>query len=77
MTGVVKIEWLSDDNDCDTCGSNYADGARVTLNGEPLLELTPVASCFGGAHWDSADVYRLTLEKLGYQVEGCYQLEGY
>lgn len=69
MTDVVKIERLSDDNDCDTCGSNYADGARVTLNGEPLLELTPVASCFGGAHWDKADVYRLTLEKLGYQVE--------
>lgn len=69
MTGVVKIDWLWDDNDCDTCGVNCAGGARVTLNGVPLLELTPVASCFGGEDWSTADVYRLILEKLGYQVE--------
>lgn len=68
MTDVLEIKWLSDDSDCDTCGSSYADGARVTLNGEPLLELTPVASCLGGAHWSEADVYRKIIEKLGYQV---------
>lgn len=69
MAGVLKIERLCDESDCDTCGSNYAEGARVTLDGELLAELTPVASCFGGAHWDRADVYRLIIETLGYKVE--------
>jgi hypothetical protein len=66
--GKIHIEWLSDDNDCDTCGSNWADGASVTLDGKSLLELKPAASCFGGAHWDRADVYRLIMENLGYAV---------
>ena len=69
MADVVKIKWLWDESDCDTCGVSYAGGARVTLNGEPLLELTPVATCFGGDDWSTADVYRLIIEKLGYQVE--------
>jgi hypothetical protein len=68
LTDVLEIKWLSDDSDCDTCGFNYADGAEVTLDGEPLLELTPVAACYGGAHWSEADVYRKIIEKLGYQV---------
>lgn len=69
MADVVKIKWLWVVGDCDSCGSGYAEGARVTLNGEPLLELTPVATCFGGDDWSAADVYRLIIEKLGYQVE--------
>lgn len=66
----INIEWLSDDSDCDTCGSNWAEGAKVTNadTGELILHLQPAASCFGGDHWGDAEVYKLLLEKLGYNL---------
>jgi hypothetical protein len=64
----IKIEWLSDYIDCETCGGNDADGARVTIDGFVALELIPHAHCFGGDHWDERAVYRSILEHLGYTV---------
>lgn len=66
---MIKIEWLYDGHDCETCGQSYATGARVLLNGDLLLELEPVASCYDSQHYDEADVYRSILERLGYQIE--------
>ena len=66
---TIKIEWLSDDNDCEQCGYNYSYGARVWLEGAKFLELIPSASCFGGNHWDESDVYKEIFDKLGYRVE--------
>jgi len=69
MTGHIKIEWLSTSSDCDQCGGNYADGARVTLDGKPLLELIPRASCFGSEDdWERDEVLLRTLRALGYEV---------
>lgn len=65
---TIQIEWLSDYSDCDTCGMNYSDGARVTLDGKELLNLVPHASCYGGDHWDERTVYELILQELGYDV---------
>ena len=64
----IEIEWLYDSTDCDTCGSSYADGARVTLDGKPLLELIPRAHCMGGKHWDETAVHATILRALGYEV---------
>jgi hypothetical protein len=65
----IEIEWLSDSNDCDQCGGGYADGARVTLDGELLLELIPRASCFGSTDdWSEAAVHDAILRALGYEV---------
>lgn len=65
----IKIEWLHDDHDCETCGASYAEGARVTIDGAVALDLQPVAHCFDGKNWQDDDVYKLILEKLGYTVE--------
>lgn len=66
----LKIEWLSDCYDnCETCGSSYAEGARVYVDGELALDLAPSAHCFGGAHYDQADVYERILRHLGHEVE--------
>lgn len=65
----LKIELLSDYYDCDTCGSSYSEGARVTLDGVLLLELIPVAHCFGGDNWDEREVFAKILDKLGYDLE--------
>lgn len=65
----IKIEWLSDYSDCETCGGNYADGARVTIDGEVALDLEPAAHCYGGTHYDERDVFKRILEHLGHEVE--------
>jgi len=69
MTGTIKIQWLWDSTDCDTCGSSYADGAKVWLDDEIILELLPVASCYGGDNYDTSDVYLRVLKHLGYTIE--------
>lgn len=60
----IKIVWTSDEHDCDTCGSNYADGALVYFDEHLVLDLMPVASCFDSEHYDRSEVYRRILEKL-------------
>lgn len=67
----IEIEWLSDETDCDQagCSGGWADGARVTLDGKPLLELIPCASCFGSEDdWDSKAVLLRVLQALGHEV---------
>lgn len=69
----IDIEWLSDEQECDTCGWNWAGGARVKLDGELLLELIPRASCFGSEHdWDAAQVHVAILQALGHEVRTRY-----
>lgn len=72
VTAELKIQWLSDEYDCDDCGCSYAEGARVFLNEVSVLELLPVAHCFGGKSWTESEVYKQILEKLGITVEETY-----
>ena len=65
----LTIERLSDDCDCETCGTSWAEGAIVKLNDRIILELEPHASCYGGKSWTDADVYHEILKYLGYTVE--------
>lgn len=66
MVKTVSIEWLTDYyNDCETCGSSWADGARVSFDGEVVLECTPSAHCTGGDHWTEAEIYQKIIKLLG------------
>ena len=67
----IKIEWLSEYSDCDQagCSGGYSEGARVTIDGKLVLDLTPSASCFGGDHYDTSEVYRRIFAHLGHTVE--------
>lgn len=60
----ILIEWLTDYHSCETCGSSYAEGARVFVDGEVLLELEPVAHCFGGKNYSTSDVYAAIIERI-------------
>ncbi len=64
----IEIEWLDDSHDCETCGWSCAEGARVTINGEVALDLTPHAHCFGGDNYGRADVFERILSHLGHDV---------
>lgn len=64
----IEIEWLSDESDCDTCGTNWATGAIVKFEDRAPLEMFPVATCFGESSWDENEVYKKILEHLGHKV---------
>lgn len=66
----IEIEWVSDWNDCEQCGGNYANGALVRIDGaEPEgLDLAPVSACYDGTHYDREEVYRRILAHLGNEV---------
>lgn len=65
----IKIEWLSDTHDCETCGASWAEGARVTIDGELALDLEPHAHCYDGDNYEREDVFKRILERLGHTVE--------
>lgn len=66
----IKIEWLTDSNECETCGGGYAEGAKVWIDDALALDLTPHADCFGSDHdWSERDVLQRLLEHLGHTLE--------
>lgn len=65
----IRIEWLHDSHECETCGSSYAEGALVYIDGKLAIELQPVAHCFDGANYMDSDVYGRILAHLGHTVE--------
>lgn len=68
----IKIQWLSDEHDCDTCGGSYAEGAKITFeDGE--LKFAPSAHCFGGKSWSESEIYKLILQDLGHVIEEIYE----
>jgi hypothetical protein len=64
----IKIEWLYDEHDCETCGSSYATGARVQIGNDSLM-FDPIAHCYDGASWTMAEVYESILKHLGHELE--------
>lgn len=65
----IRIEWLHDSHSCETCGTSYAEGARVFIDGALALDLKPVAHCYDGASYYDSDVYRRILTHIGHTVE--------
>lgn len=66
--GKIEIEWLSDSNECDQCGGNWAEGAVVRIDGKLAIELIPHAGCTGGDNYDERDVFTLILDRLGFEL---------
>jgi hypothetical protein len=62
----IKIEPLSDEHDCEVCGSSWAAGFEVTFPDGSSLTLEPYASCFGGKDWREAELTEEILKHLGY-----------
>ena len=64
----IKIEWLYDSHDCETCGSSYATGAQVQI-GDTSLRFEPHASCFDVSDWSMTEVYEEILKYMGHELE--------
>ncbi len=65
----IKIEWLTDQMDCETCGPSWAEGAKVYFDDKFVIDMQPSAACFDGASYSDADVYDAILKELGHTVE--------
>lgn len=69
----VRIEWLHDSySDCETCGTSYAEGARVYVDDRLVIDLTPVAHCTNPAHYSEQEVFGRVLEHLGHSYQDSF-----
>jgi hypothetical protein len=62
---TIHITWMTDEHDCDDCGTSYASGATVEIEGHEPLDLKPSAHCYDGASHSKLEVYNAILEALG------------
>ena len=64
----IEIETNSDTWECETCGSDWAEGGRVTVDGDLTLEADAVAHCYHGTHFSEMDLLVIALHKKGISV---------
>lgn len=64
----LHIEWLEDEHECDTCGTSWARGATVTLDGVVIVSKIPHANCFGGSDYDDDEIFEDIIKALGYEL---------
>lgn len=68
----LKIEWLHDETDCETCGASYAQGFRAYLDGELIDEFVPHAACYDGDSIEPDDVWVRLFKHFDIEVETDY-----
>lgn len=55
--------------ECETCGTDYAVGGKVYIDGELVIDAIPVAHCFCGRSFEVDELLVLALKELGHTVE--------
>lgn len=68
----IQIEFCEDVHECDTCGTSWASGAKVHFDNELVLNLEPLAHCYGGKTYEESEVFEQVLNKLGHELEISY-----
>ncbi len=71
MAGAkVTVEYLSDTySGCETCGTSYAEGFRVSVDGKEFFTLEPLADCVGGQSFTLEDAMVRLLREWGHELE--------
>jgi hypothetical protein len=64
----IEIDTNSDTWDCETCGTDWAEGGRVIVDGKLTLEADAVAHCYNGTHYSEMDLLVMALHKKGISV---------
>ena len=68
MSKIVVTE-LQDSHECETCGTSYATGYSITVDGRVMVDLQPVAACYDANHYTLADALMELVEQYGHTVE--------
>ena len=64
----IEITTDADTSECDCCGTSYAEGGEVVIDGKTILSRPASASCVGSESWNEAELLVMALKKIGYDV---------
>jgi len=66
----MKIEITTDHDtcECDCCGTSYAVGGEVAIDGTVVLSRPASASCIGSESWTEDELLVMALKKIGHEV---------
>lgn len=64
----IEIETMTDEHECETCGSSWSEGGVVYVDGEEVLCREPRAYCYGTPSYSESDLLVMALKKLGVEV---------
>ena len=64
----ITIKKLSDVHDCETCGTSYATGYEVTVDGKQFGDYEPSAYCFDDISFDFNLVLQDLMKHLGHEL---------
>lgn len=64
----IRIETARDTSECDCCGTCYAEGGTVTIDGVLVLDRPPAAACYDGESYSESELLVMALAKMGHPV---------
>ena len=65
---TIRINTSYDEYDCELCGSDYAEGGEVYVDGSKVAEVEPVAHCYNRVKASEYDLLVLALASAGVDV---------
>ncbi len=64
----IEITTDSDEHECDCCGTTYAQGGTVVVDGVEILSRPALAYCTGSDDWNQSELLVMALHKMGHKV---------
>jgi len=64
----IDIKQLMDYRDCETCGPSSAEGYSVSIDGEEVIDMIPIAHCYDGTSYTLEELIIELLHKLGHNA---------
>lgn len=64
----IRIETMTDEHECEDCGTSYAEGGRVYIDDELVLERIPSAYCYDAPSFSETDLLLMALKSAGHEV---------
>lgn len=65
----IEIRTNSDTSECDCCGTTWAQGGDVVIDGKLVLSKPASASCTGSGDWTESELLVMALKMLGHTIE--------
>ena len=65
----INITTDHDEYECETCGTDYATGGTVTVDGNQIVTLPAAAHCYAGQSFSEMDLLVIALRVLGHEVD--------
>lgn len=66
----MKIEIITnhDSTECDCCGSSWAQGGSVIVDGVEIISKPAEAACIGSISYTEGELLVMALKKMGHEV---------